>query len=383
MRFPKILYLPILLVLAQFISGCENETQAHKAALGKQLFNDASLSRNGTQSCATCHDSQHAFVDARPNITKAPQSNRGAVSLGQDNTSLGDINTPTLAYKAFVPEFHFDKKEGLFIGGLFLNGRANDLNEQAEGPLLNEVEMQNTKQGVVAAVKAKYKKEMSLLYGDSIFNDVNQAFKAIADAISQFEKTEEFFSFDSKFDKVLKGEASFTAQELRGLDLFKAEDKGNCAACHPVPEKNSSQQQRLFTDFSYDNLGTPKNILVRSKNDKGLNYVDEGLFSNPKVNDPELKGAFRVSTLRNIAVTGPYMHNGVFKNLSTVVHFYNTRDVAGAKNPETGKPWRNGEIDKIKNTDELGDLKLKDNDIDDIVAFLKTLTDARYEHLIP
>ena len=166
------------------------------------------------------------------------------------------------------------------------------------------------------------------------------------------------------------------------MDLFKDEKKGNCAACHPVPEKNTPKAESLFTDFSYDNLGTPKNKQARIHNGNSDSFIDEGLFNNPLVKDPALRGAFRVTSLRNIAITAPYMHNGIFKELKTVVHFYNSRDVTGALNPETGKPWEPAEIDETKNTEELGDLGLTDQEIDDIVVFLKTLTDERYEHLM-
>ena len=89
-----------------------------------------------------------------------------------------------------------------------------------------------------------------------------------------------------------------------------------------------------------------------------------------------------MSSLRNIAVTAPYMHNGIFTDLRTVISFYNDRDVEGAINPETGNEWRKPEVDATKNTEELGDLGLKEDEIDDILAFLKTLTDQRYEHLM-
>lgn len=379
------MYKLIILSVTLFISACnlqEDRTDILKENLGKKLFNDMSLSRDGTQSCASCHDSQHAFIDPRANITSVDRITPGAVSAGQDKISLGDINTPSAAYKAFVPDFHFDNQEGLFKGGLFLNGRATNLAEQAKQPFLNPVEMQNSKEGVVSAVMAQYAKSMQVLYGDDIFNDMDKAFDAVADAITAFEETEEFSPFNSRFDRYLRGEARLTEQELRGLDLFKAEDKGNCAACHPVPNLSSTKAESLFTDFTYDNLGVPKNIKVRLNNGKGLSFLDDGLFDNSQVNDPELRGAFRVSSLRNIAVTAPYMHNGVFKELATVVHFYNSRDVVGALNPETGSAWRPSEVDGTKNTDELGNLGLTNKEIDDIVVFLKTLTDECYEHML-
>lgn len=350
---------------------------------GKKLFHDKDLSKDGTQSCASCHDSKHAFIDPRVNLTSVDSITPGAVSLGQDDTSLGDINTPSITYSAFIPDFHFDSEEGLFKGGLFLNGRAHNLEKQAEQPLLNPVEMQNTKEAVVATVKTKYSATMQSIFGTDIFDSTETAFEAIATSIAAFEKTPLFASFDSKFDKVLRGEASFTAQEQLGHDLFIAEDKGNCAACHPVPELSFSKQESLFTDFSYDNLGAPKNERVRSQNGKAADFVDNGLFDNPNVSDENLKGAFRVPSLRNIAVTAPYMHNGVFRDLETVVEFYNSRDVADAINPETGENWAAAEVDSTKNTEESGNLGLSPEEVTAIVTFMKTLTDERYEHLNP
>lgn len=362
-----------------FYSKSKKATKEH---LGKILFNDKSLSRNKTQSCASCHDSKHAFIDSRVNKTSIDRSVPGAVSLGQDGKSLGDINTPSVTYKAFNPNFHFDKSTNAFKGGLFLDGRVEDLIEQAGGPFLNPVEMQNTKKNVVAMVKKKYAYTMRSLYGDAIFQNTDKAYHAITDAIAAFEKTDVFSPFDSKFDRYLRGKAALTHAEQRGLSLFKNKKKGNCAACHPVPVLYESKTKSLFTNFTYHNLGTPKNRRVRSMNYKGLAFVDNGVFANPKVNNPKFKGAFRTSGLRNVAVTAPYMHNGVFKKLSTVIEFYNTRDVVGAINPETGKAWRHAEVDKTKNIDKMGNLGLSHQDVTDIATFLKTLTDKRYEHLI-
>lgn len=367
------------------LSACNGDSQKlaiSKESLGKEIFNDISLSRDGTQSCASCHNSEHAFSDPRVNLTSVDDLTPGAVSIGQDKASFGDINAPSIAYVAFIPHFHFDSSEQLYKGGFFLDGRATDLVEQAKHPFVDPVEMQNTKEGIVSAVESKYGNKTKELYGDEVFNDTDMAYGAIADAIASFEKTAEFSPFDSRFDKFLNGETTLSGSEQRGLELFRAEDKANCAACHPVPEVSSSKQNSLFTDFSYDNLGVPKNTLVRAANEKGMHFINNGLFNNPLVSNPELKGAFRVSSLRNIAVTPPYMHNGIFKNLETVVHFYNSRDVDGAINPETAQPWKLAEVNDTKNTEELGDLNLTDEDISDIVAFLKTLTDSKYEYLL-
>ena len=270
----------------------DKESRESKESFGKQLFSDESLSRDGTQSCASCHESEHAFIDPRINQTSVDEATPGAVSTGQDDLSLGDVNTPSAAYAAFVPDFHYDDEEGLFKGGLFLNGRSSNLVEQAKEPFLNPVEMQSTKEAVVATVQAKYAETMKSIFGIDIFDSTEAAFDAVVSSIAAFERTEEFASFDSKFDKVLRGEASFTNQEQLGHDLFVAEDKGNCAACHPVPTIDSSKMDSLFTDFSYDNLGVPKNELVRSHNGKEVGFVDNGLFDNPEVSDVTLKGAF-------------------------------------------------------------------------------------------
>lgn len=388
MRWFKSAELAALLVVTLFLNACNQDESDDpdvlelKQGLGEDLFNDVSLSRDGTQSCASCHDVAYAFADPMVNRSSVDGEIAGAVSLGQDDLSLGDINTPSVAYAAFVPDFHFDEEEGLFKGGMFLDGRSANLQQQAMQPFLNELEMQSSVEDVVAKVQDSYGQAMRLIYGENIFDSDDEAFEAVADSIAEFEKTQQFATFDSKFDRVLAGEAQLTDLEQRGLDLFEAEDKGNCAACHPVPEFQAAPAESLLTDFSYDNLGLPKNELARSVNGKDVGFVDLGLFGNPEVDDAELKGAFRVSSLRNIALTAPYMHNGVFRNLETVVRFYNSRDVPGALNPETGLPWREAEIDATKNTDELGDLGLQDDEIDAIVAFLKTLTDERYEPLV-
>lgn len=364
---------PVLVATILTISGCKDQIPNDpKVELGKALFSDTSLSLHRTMSCATCHQLDHAMIDPRiDNVTFG-------ASRGDDALALGDRNTPTAAYASFSPEFHFDGTEGLFIGGQFHDGRAKNLKEQAKGPFLNPIEMMMPNEdSVIERIleNENYVVKFQNVYGNDIFNDTKRAYDALADAIAAFESTQEFAPFDSKFDKVNKRSATFTPQEQRGLTLFNT--KAQCNLCH-----SSDGDKPLFTDFSYDNLGIPVNTLLREENNKGLAFIDNGLFDNPDVNDTSLKGAFKVSTLRNIAVTAPYMHNGVFKELKTVVHFYNTRDVPGAINPETGNPWQKGEVDENKNTEELGNLGLSDTEENDLVAFLKTLTDARYEHLM-
>ena len=154
------------------------------------------------------------------------------------------------------------------------------------------------------------------------------------------------------------------------MALSISELKGNCEACHPntvLPDGSPP----LFTDFSYDNLGAPKNpenpyyTLPTDLNPEGYDYVDLGV--GVTVSDPGENGKFRVPTLRNVTITQPYLHNGVFKTLFQVISFYNSRDVA---------PWPEPEVAENVNSDELGDLGLTNQEMEDIVAFLTTLTDG-------
>jgi cytochrome c peroxidase len=271
-----------------------------------------------------------------------------------------------------VPPLYFDEEENMWVGGLFWDGRANSLFEQAQGPPLNPLEMANPDTLTIFKKlrTLSYTELFTEVYGPDALNDPGIAFTNMADAIEAFEKTAEVSPFNSKYDYWLKGEAELSEQELRGLKLFEAEDKGNCAACHPnrILEDGSPP---LFTDFTYDNLGTPKNpenpfyILPPELNPDGFDFVDVGLGKT--VNDPAQNGKFRVPTLRNVALTPPYMHNGVFKTLFSVAAFYNTRDVA---------EWSAPEVSGNVNRDELGNLGLTSQELEDIVAFLKTLTDG-------
>jgi len=382
----KVLDYKVLLlgtVLTMVLAGCGDEDtgSASKVSLGDSLYHDTSLSMNRTMSCATCHSLEEALIDPRTT------SKTLGASLGDDGTSIGDRNTPTAGYASFSPDFHFDNAEGLFVGGQFLDGRALNLKEQAKAPFLNPIEMGMPDiASVLERIKENsvYLVQMQALYGVDIFINDEKAFDAVADSIAAFEKSKEFSPFDSKYDRFLAGTYTLTDQEARGMAIFSDEGNtagaGRCTLCHPITAAEGSHP--LMTDFSYDNLGVPVNTALRTANGQA-GSPDLGLFGNPEVNDTQLKGAFKVSSLRNIAVSAPYMHNGIFKELKTVVHFYNTRDVPGAINPETNSTWEMGEFHIGRNTDELGDLGLSDAQENDLVVFLKTLTDKRYEHLIP
>jgi cytochrome c peroxidase len=278
--------------------------------LGKRLFEDTSLSEPAGQSCASCHASGVAFSDPDASLPTSKGVRAGLV---------GNRNTPMAAYAMFTPEFHYDAAEGLYVGGQFLDGRAATLEAQAQQPFLNPVEMANPNPAAVVE-KVRNGTHAPLfreVFGSAAFDDVNAAYRRIAEAIAAFERTRAFAPFTSKFDYAVKGEATLTAQEQRGLELFNAENKGNCAACHPSTSADG-RTPALFTDFTYDNLGVPRNpdnrfyTLGESFNPARPNFVDLRLGARSDLStDPRAEeGKFKVPSLRNVAITGPYMHNG-------------------------------------------------------------------------
>lgn len=334
-----------------------------KEQLGKLLFFDESLSHPEGQSCATCHDPAVAFADPD---TFLP------VSRGARDGLYGNRNDMPVSYAMYVPPLHYNVEEEVWTGGFFWDGRASSLAEQAMGPPLNPLEMANPDTATIAGKlrMLEYADRFEEIYGGEALEDPDSLFFYMADAIAAYEMTPEVNPFSSKFDLWQRGEVELTQQEQRGFMLFVAESKGNCAACHPhTPLEDGTPA--LFTDFTYDNLGAPPNpenpflLLAPEYNPDGLSYRDLGLGA--VLGDPGEYGKFRVPTLRNAAVTSPYMHNGVFKSLYQVVSFYNTRDLA---------PWPLPEVPENLNVDELGDLGLTNQEVEDIVAFLETLTDG-------
>ncbi|WP_432450568.1 cytochrome-c peroxidase [Aliiroseovarius marinus] len=348
-------------------------------ALGEALFFDVNLSKNRTQSCATCHDPEVGFVD--PRETEAGR----AVSLGDDGESLGDRTAPTAAYAMFTPSFEQLDKTA-WRGGMFWDGRAAGLAGQAGGPPLNPIEMGMPDKASVVARLAEndaYVASFKALFGDAIWDDDTAAYDAMTQAIAAFERTPFFAPFDSKYDRFLRGEVDLSPQEELGRVLFTSEQFTNCNLCHQL-RMSPIAQDEPFTNYEYHNIGTPVNKAVRAAN--GVKGPDLGLLANPDVDTASAGGRFKVPTLRNVAVTGPYMHNGVFEDLRTVVLFYNkynTLDKARQINPETNKPWAMPEIPQNLAVDELTHgPALDDKRVDALVAFMKTLTDQRYEHLL-
>lgn len=360
-----------------------SDLYANKAELGRALFNDKNLSRNRSQACATCHMPGNGFSD------RHDVKNGNAVSLGDDGKSFGDRNAPSATYAALTPPFHKDGA-GIYIGGQFWDGRAKGLEEQAGGPPLNPIEMgMPDDRSITERVRENpaYVAAFTKLFGADVLDDPKQAFRATTEAIAAFERTPEFAPFDSKYDRYLKGEVKFTDQEELGRTLFFSTQFANCSLCHDVKGTDGRIETSTFSSHKYFNIGVPANPAVRKANGTKPGYVDVGLAANPVVNgDPTERGKFKVPNLRNVAVTGPYMHNGVFKDLRTVILFYNkynSKKKSRQINPETGQRWAEPEIaDNLAKKELETGPGLDDKRIDALVAFLKTLTDKKYEHLL-
>ena len=353
------------------------------AALGEKIFKDTSLSASGRLSCESCHSP--AFAYAQPNTLAVPQ---GGLALDQS----GFRNTPSLKYLQSNPAFFFDA-EGTPTGGFNHDGRANTVAEQARRPFFAAHEMANVSAAEVMSrlSRASYAADFKRQFGERIFDDPAAAFDRVTLALAQYQKEDpDFRSFDSKYDAFLAGSVRLSDQELRGFALFNSANKGNCAACH-ISSKGADGSPPLFTDFTYDNIGVPRNGAIPATAD--ANYFDLGLCG-PDRQDlkdrSDLCGAFKVPTLRNVAKTAPYFHNGRFATLREVVAFYVRRDT----HPEEWYP-RNAD-GSVKKFDDLpaefhknvniteapynrkpGDAPaLNDAEINDVVAFLNTLTDG-------
>lgn len=346
--------------------------------LGEMLFFEPNLSFHRTQSCATCHNPNSGLSDDRNNTINK------MVSLGDDGKSLGDRNAPTASYAMFSPHFHFDKKKQVYKGGQFWDGREKDLEGQAGGPPLNPIEMgMKSKADVLKRIKENktYITLFEKIYGKNIFKNTEKAYDAMRKAIASFEKTKSFAPFDSKYDRYLRGEYELTPQEELGKALFFSNNNTNCAVCHVL--KGEDKEGETFSNYEYHNIGVPKNETLFERNIVKADFIDKGLAKNPKASKKENEGKFKVPTLRNIAVTAPYMHNGVFSNLKTVIAFYDKfNNSERTINPETNKPWSDAEVSHSINHKDLKMKKLSDEKIDAIVAFLKTLTDKKYEFLV-
>ncbi|MEM8489405.1 MAG: cytochrome c peroxidase [Pseudomonadota bacterium] len=362
--------------------------------LGEALFFDVNLSLNRTQACATCHDPARAYTDNRLDAFGQPV----AFSVGDDGFSQASRNAPTVTYTAFAPGFGSERHprfnsqqpdyEG-FVGGQFWDGRAETLENQAKNPPLGADEMaMPSKAAVIDRIRenADYEASFELVFGYTIFDNIEDAYDAMAASIGAYERTDVFNTFDSKYDRSLTGDYVFFpgSKEALGRALFFSQQFTNCATCHQLAPNGNRHE--TFTSYEYHNIGTPINEEARLAANLPLDELDPGLLANPQVDDPAQAGKYKVPTLRNVAVTAPYMNNGVFRSLDTVLRFYDHFQAGSDNqiNPETGAPWRESPFPDTVSTTELEDGRpLSDNDIEALVCFMRSLTDQRFEDLLP
>ena len=328
-------------------AGGPPATDADMQKLGMRLYNDKNLSFNGAQSCRNCHHHFAGFADITNHLD--PEANM--VSTGADGVSKGGRNAPSSAYAGFSPVLHLENDE--WIGGMFWDGRADGsvlgdpLAEQAQGPPLNPVEMAMPSKAAIieVIVNSDYANLWFRVFGPDSLSDVDEAYDHFGRAIAAYERSADVTKFSSKYD-VAQGQ--FTPAESRGMALFES----HCSACHTTVAAFDAPAP-LFTNYRYANIGIPTNPAVS---------VDEDLGLGTTVNDPDQEGKFKVPTLRNIAMSAPYSHNGYFATLVEMVEFIN--DANGYT------PNVNRNLDT-----QVGGIGLSTQEVDDIVAFLMTLTD--------
>ncbi len=332
------------------VAGClARAEEVSPAVIGRKIFMDTNLSQPVGQGCVSCHDPKAAFADAR------------RVSPGAVNERKGRRNAPTLMYAALIPpiaaeDFYDEEGELIYVleGGLFLDGRAHDQFEQVQMPFFNKDEMNLSGPADLAdrIRKSEYAPDFKKLVGGKVWGDDEKLVDQVYHSLVAFLREPMFRPFNARIDDFWKGDVkALNDSELRGLALFQS--KAGCAQCHPLGV--GTWPEPLLSDFGYDNLGAPS----LGEKDPGLGGV------SGRKNE---MGQFRSPTLRNIALTAPYLHNGSIKTLKEVMEFYNKRDVE----PER---WGKTDFPETVNHDDMGDLKLTDQEVDDLVALMHTFTD--------
>ena len=359
-----------------------------QAQAGRNIFFDARLSNPQGTSCASCHEPKLGWSGNNRSKT--------GVAAGSTPDALGGRNSPTLSYVGFVPAFHLKKDEGKMkaVGGLFWDGRANILEEQARGPLFAKDEMNLTGEAELAERlrAAPYAAELRAAYAlDAAANDAKWVETALQ-ALAAFQRSPEIAPFTSKYDAARRGEVKLSREETRGLRLFADPNKGNCIACHVFDKNSKNPADHLFTDFTYDNLGLPRNGAIPANGDP--KRFDLGLCGptreTPKRLSNSVCGAFKVPTLRNAAQRPFYFHNGSFTDLTEVTRFYVERDTHPQKwyprdaqgkllvfNDLPVRHARNVNRDESPYDRKRGQKpRLNEAEIAAVVAFIKTLDDG-------
>jgi cytochrome c peroxidase len=388
-----LLFVLVLILVSALATAAADPELSSMEQLGKSIFFDENLSINQNQSCATCHGPEVGFTGPDTAINAA-----GAVYEGSIPGRFGDRKPPSAAYATQSPIFHMDKS-GTFVGGNFWDGRATGLKlgnpaaDQAQGPFLNPKEQALSSFTTVVdrvcdpAVPGDYPTSFEDVWGEGACDNYSMAYDQVALSIAAYEASSEVNAFNSKHDLAYDGKVKLSKVEQKGWALFRG--KGMCHRCH-----TSNGPDALFTDYTFDNLGLPKNP-DNPVYDEAPNFVDPGLGGFLKNAEYPVEvyeaewGKHKVPTLRNVDkrpsedFVKAFGHNGYFKSLEGIVHFYNTRDVK----PECPGPyteaqalaancWPAPEVAENVNTAELGDLGLTPKEEAAIVAFLKTLSDG-------
>ncbi len=377
-------------------------------AFGEKLFFDENLSVPEGQSCATCHGPETGWTGPDEEVNKT-----GGVYPGALHSRFGNRKPNSAAYATLSPSFHafYENEKVQFAGGNFWDGRAtglvlgNPAADQAQGPFLNPVE-QNVPDAMTiidkvcrSAYASSFEKVASDIWGLKNIcssRDIRLQYGIIGIAIAAFEHSGAVNQFSSKFDHFLKGKVKLTAAEKKGLALF--DGKAKCSGCHSSKSEIQGLPP-LFTDFTFENVGIPANpqnpwyTMDTLFNPEGSSWVDPGLGGYLKeipqyaMYAGENYGKHQVPTLRNVdkrphdGFVKAFGHNGYFKSLEDIVHFYSTRDILplsdSISDPRHGiNCWPKPEVSENLNKTETGNLGLSVEEESEIVAFLKTLNDG-------
>jgi cytochrome c peroxidase len=394
----------------------DNETDLNLSAaarLGKVLFFDKSLSGSGQMACSSCHDPSNHYAPPnkrvvqlggpkldQPGIRPVPSLTykylTHAFSIGPEspNEVEGPATPATLVGSAgSQPKAASAAPDIVPEGGFFWDGRADTLEDQAQGPLFSPFEMANTdRHAVYERIKAGYGPQIGKLFGKQVLDDPEMVLAEASFALARYQiEAPDFHAFTSKYDYYLKGQAKLSPAEARGLKLFDDPKKGNCSSCH-LDTTDADGHPPVFTDYEYEALGVPRNPKIPANANPA--YHDLGicgpLRSDAYAGQPQNCGLFKTPTLRNAATRPVFFHNGRFTTLEEVVKFYVRRDT----NPGAFYPkGKDGKVEKyddlpadyrgnIDTVDAPLDRKpgqkpaLNGQEIKDVVAFLGTLTDG-------
>ncbi|HSZ83996.1 MAG TPA: cytochrome c peroxidase [Polyangia bacterium] len=352
------------------------------AALGRRIFFDRDLSEPRGTSCASCHDPTRAYSGDNASTVGLPRGSRAG--------HFARRTSPSLLYLRYVPRFRFfqegDDPQVAPFGGFFWDGRADSIRELARQPLLNPDEMNNGDAATIAAkvARATYSAEFARLVGAA--GEPEKTLSGVGRAIEAYLTTAEMAPFSSRFDAFVRGDASLTPIERRGLALFEDRGKGACGTCHVVATTGRDPAGSLFTDFGYDAVGVPRNRRAPRRPRPDLGLCERRDTQTP-TDDPAYCASFRTPSLRNVAVRTSFMHNGAFTRLRDVVAFYATRATEPRRWYRSGVVFddvparfrRRINVTSPPYDRHPGDAPaLSDDEIDAVVAFLRTLTDAAY-----